>query len=117
MRRLWNNSVAFSAVISCDVTGVIVDVEATTAYRINEVNSAKTMIERVEQRFDLKPKRLIGDTAHGTAPMLRWLLEQKGIDPHIPVWDKAKRRIDESLRIRVRCGTRFLHRVQAPWLS
>lgn len=72
--------------------GVIVDVEATTAYRTNEVDSTKTMIERVEERFDLKPKRLIGDTAYGTAPMLGWLLQDKEIDPHIPVWDKAERR-------------------------
>lgn len=72
--------------------GVIVDVEATTAYRTNEVDSTKTMIERVEQRFDLKPKRLIGDTAYGTAPMLGWLLQEKEIDPHIPVWDKAERK-------------------------
>ena len=27
------------------------------------------MIERVEERFDVKPKRLIGDTACGTAPL------------------------------------------------
>jgi transposase len=72
--------------------GVIVDVEATTAYRTNEVDSTKTMIERVEQRFDLKPKRLVGDTAYGTAPMLGWLLQEKEIDPHIPVWDKAERK-------------------------
>jgi transposase len=72
--------------------GVIVDVEAPTAYRTNEVDSTKTMIERVEQRFDLKPKRLIGDTAYGTAPMLGRLLQEKEIDPHIPVWDKAERK-------------------------
>jgi hypothetical protein len=28
------------------------------------------MIDRVEQRFRLKPKRLVGDTAYGTASML-----------------------------------------------
>jgi transposase len=72
--------------------GVIVDVEATASYRTDEVESTRTMIERVEQRFDLKPKRLIGDTAYGTAPMLGWLLQEKEIDPHIPVWDKAERK-------------------------
>jgi hypothetical protein len=71
---------------------VIVDVEATTAYRTKEVDSTKTMIERVEERFDLKPRRLIGDTAYGTAPMLGWLLQEKEIDPHIPFWDKAERK-------------------------
>src|ERR1700761_108496 len=49
------------------------------------------MIERTEERFGLKPERLIGDTAYGAAPMLNWLVEEKGIAPHIPVFDKSKR--------------------------
>ena len=53
--------------------GIIVDVEATSAHRTEEIESTKTMIDRVEQRFDLKPDRLIGDTAYGTGPMLAWL--------------------------------------------
>lgn len=35
--------------------GVIMDVEASRAIRQAEVGAAKTMIERTEQRFDLKP--------------------------------------------------------------
>lgn len=50
--------------------GIILDVEATPAHRTEEVDSTKTMIERVKQQFDLKPKRLVGDTAYGAAPML-----------------------------------------------
>ncbi len=50
--------------------GIILDVEATPANRAEEVGSTKTMIERVEQRFSIKPQRLVGDTAYGTAPML-----------------------------------------------
>jgi IS5 family transposase len=42
--------------------GIIVDVEATPAYRSQEVDSTKTMINRVEQRLQLKPNRLVGDT-------------------------------------------------------
>ena len=49
------------------------------------------MIDRVEERFNLKPKRLIGDTAYGTGPMLGWLVDEKQIEPHIPVWDKSER--------------------------
>jgi DDE family transposase len=49
------------------------------------------MIERVEERFDLKPGRLIGDTAYGAAPMLAWLVEEKAIEPHVPVCDKTER--------------------------
>ena len=38
-----------------------------------------------------KSVRLAGDTAYGAAPMLNWLVEAKGIAPHIPVFDKSKR--------------------------
>src|SRR4026209_1830264 len=71
--------------------GVIVDVEATRAIRQAEVGAAKTMIDRTEERFGLKPERLVGDTAYGAAPMLNWLVEGKGIAPHIPLFDKSKR--------------------------
>src|SRR5476649_1623678 len=71
--------------------GIIVDVEASRAIRQAEVGAARTMIERTEERFGLKPERLIGDTAYGAAPMLNWLVEEKGIAPHIPVFDKSKR--------------------------
>ncbi len=70
--------------------GIIVDVEATRAHRTDEVASTKTMLERVEERFDLKPKRLAADTAYGSAALLGWLVEEKEILPHIPVWDKSE---------------------------
>jgi transposase len=70
---------------------VIMDVEATRAIRQAEVGSARTMIDRVADRFGLMPKRLAGDTAYGTAAMLAWLVKQRGIAPHIPVFDKSKR--------------------------
>ena len=69
---------------------VIVDVEATPTRISKEVNATETMIERTHERFALKPKHLAGDVAYGTAEMLGWLVE-RGIDPHIPVWDKGKR--------------------------
>jgi hypothetical protein len=53
------------------------DVEPTPAHRTAEVESTKTMIDRVEAQFDIKPERLIGDTAYGTAPMLAWMVEEK----------------------------------------
>lgn len=70
---------------------VIMDVEATPALRTAEVKATKAMIDRVEQRFALKPKRLIGDTAYGTAEMLAWMVGEKNIAPHVPVWDKGER--------------------------
>lgn len=78
--------------------GIIVDVEATPAHRTQEVESTRTMIDRVEQRLDLKPQRLVGDTAYGTAPLLGWLVQNKQIEPHVPVWDKTARK-DGSLSI------------------
>ncbi len=62
------------------------------------------MIERTEERFGLKPERLVGDTAYGAAPMLNWLVEEKGIAPHIPVFDKSKRDDGTFSRSDFRCG-------------
>src|SRR4051794_30624288 len=71
--------------------GAIVDVEACRAIRQVEVGAARTMLERTEERFGLKPERLVADTAYGAAPMLNWLVEEKGIAPHMPVFDRSKR--------------------------
>jgi len=71
--------------------GIIVDVEATPAHRTEEVDATRTMIERVERQFDLTPKRLVADTAYGAAPMLNWIVNEKKIEPHIPVWEKSLR--------------------------
>jgi len=70
---------------------VIVDVEATPARTYDEVEATKTMIDRTEQCFDLKPKRLAADTAYGTGRFLGWLVKDKKITPHIPVRDKSDR--------------------------
>lgn len=71
--------------------GVIVDVEATTAVRPAEVTAAKRMIERTQQRFDLLPEKLAADTGYGSAEMLGWLVDEKGIEPHVPVIDNSRR--------------------------
>jgi transposase len=78
--------------------GIIVDVEATPAHRTQEVESTKAMLDRVEQRFGIKPRRLVGDTAYGTAEMLSWMVKEKNIAPHVPVWDKTERK-DGSLSV------------------
>jgi hypothetical protein len=56
-----------------------------------ERGADKTMIERIEQRFDIKPERLAGDTAYGSGANLNWLVNEAKIAPHIPVVDKSKR--------------------------
>ena len=71
---------------------VILDVEATRSIRQAEVGSVRTMVDRVGERFDLMPERLIADTAYGSGPMLDWLVNERGIAPHIPVIDKSGRK-------------------------
>src|SRR5262249_17901729 len=71
--------------------GIIMDGKASGAIRQAEVGAAKTMIERTEQRFDIKPERLAGDTAYGSGANLNWLINEAKIAPHIPVVDKSKR--------------------------
>nr|NIS40587.1 transposase [Desulfuromonadales bacterium] len=76
---------------------IIVDVEATRAIRTAEVGAARTMIDRVADRFGLKPRRLAGDSAYGSAQMLAWLVKERQIAPHIPVYDTSKR-VEGALR-------------------
>jgi len=71
--------------------GVIMDVEASRAIRQAEVGAGKTMVERTEECFGIKPKRLAGDTAYGSGANLNWLVNDMDIAPHIPVNDKSKR--------------------------
>ena len=88
---------AYSTNYLVDVdAGIIVDVEATPALRTDEVNATRTMVDRVEERFHLKPSRLIGDMAYGAAELLGWMVNEKAIEPHVPVWDKTQRN-DETL--------------------
>ena len=71
--------------------GVIVDVEATRAIRQAEVGAARTMLERTETRSGIKPAFLTADSAYGSADSLAWLVKEKDIAPHIPVFDKSNR--------------------------
>jgi IS5 family transposase len=83
---------AYSTNYLIDVqSGVIVDVEATAAHRTEETEATKVMLERVAARHEITPQRLIGDTAYGTGPMLEWLVQDKGIEPHVPVFEKTER--------------------------
>lgn len=71
--------------------GIIMDVEASRAIRQAEVGASRTMIERTEATFGIKPDWLAADTAYGSAPNLHFLVDEKGIAPHVPVIDKSKR--------------------------
>jgi DDE family transposase len=71
---------------------VIMDVEATTAIRQAEVGAAKAMLDRTAEQFDLTPSRLVADAGYGSAEMIGWLVDERGIEPHVKLMDKSERR-------------------------
>jgi transposase len=71
--------------------GIIVDVEASAVSSAQELQATRTMLDRVEERFGMTPQRLVGDTNYGSAAMLAWLVDEKQIEPHVPVWDRTPR--------------------------
>lgn len=68
---------------------VIMDVEATTAVRQAEVTAQRRMLDRTQERFGIWPERLAADTGYGDAANLAWLVHERGIEPHIPVFEKS----------------------------
>lgn len=70
---------------------IILDVEASRAIRQAEVGASRTMLDRTAERFGLTPQSLVADSAYGSAENLAWLVKQRGIAPHIPVFDKSNR--------------------------
>jgi IS5 family transposase len=69
---------------------IILDVEASPSTHKLEVATSRTMIDRVESLHGISPRRLIGDTSYGAMENLHYLVSEKGIEPHIPVWDKTQ---------------------------
>jgi hypothetical protein len=108
MDRQGQQTVQFGYGLKCLIdikNAVTIDVEATPARTYDEVAATQTMLDRAQERFDLKPKRLAADMADGAGKFLRWLLKTKKIIPHIPVWDKSDRQHAFS-RARTFAGTR-----------
>ena len=71
---------------------IIVDVEATRAIRQAEVGAARTMIDT--NRGPLRPQAQTAGRRYAPMvrpPMLAWLVKEKEIAPHIPVFDKSRR--------------------------
>ena len=66
------------------------DVEATTAIRQAEVGAAKTMLDRTAEQFDVAPSRLVADARYGSAEMIEWLVDERGIEPHMKLMDKSE---------------------------
>src|ERR1700688_4898016 len=70
---------------------VILDVEASRAIRQAEGGASATMIDRSARRFGIMRRPLAADSAYGSAENLAWLVKERQIEPHIPVFDKSTR--------------------------
>jgi len=73
---------------------VIMDVEGSPSTHGLEVLTTKLMIQRVEDTHNITPDYLLGDTAYGASANLNFVVNEKGIEPYIPVWDKSNRKDD-----------------------
>ena len=49
------------------------------------------MLDRTAQQFDLTPSRLVADGGYGSADMIEWLVDERGIEPHVKLMDKSER--------------------------
>ena len=84
---------------------VIVDVEPTPARTYDEVEATKTMLDRTERCFGMKPKRLAADIAYANVHFLSCLLDRQ-IAPHIPVRAPSERDDGTFSRSDFRCAKR-----------
>ena len=57
----------------------------------SEVGAAKTMLDRTAEQFDATPSRLVADGGYGSAEMVGWLVDERGIEPHVNLIDKSER--------------------------
>ncbi len=89
-----NGGLAFFAYCTNYLTdlkhAVIMDVEATTAVRKGEVTAQRRTLDRSQKRFGIWPERLAADTGYGDAANLAWLVHERGIEPHIPVFGRNR---------------------------
>jgi transposase len=69
-------------------SGVTLDVEASPARFAAEVDAGRVMLERAVERFGYRPKRVLADTAYGSAAFLAFVHE-RGTMPHIPVLERS----------------------------
>ena len=56
-----------------------------------EVGAAKTMLDRTAEQFDLTPSRLVADGGYGSAEMVGWPVDERGIEPRVNLIDKSER--------------------------
>ena len=49
------------------------------------------MLDRTAEQFDVTPSRLVADGGYGSAEMVGWLVDERGIEPHVNLIDKSER--------------------------
>jgi hypothetical protein len=54
-----------------------------------KMTATKTMLERTQHCFGLKPQRLAANAAYGSGLMIGWLMRHE-IEPHIPLLDRER---------------------------
>ena len=68
-----------------------IDTALDLSWLRSELASHYSSIGRPSIDPDLMIRMLVVGYVFAIAPMLNWLVEEKGIAPHIPVFDKSKR--------------------------
>jgi hypothetical protein len=49
------------------------------------------MLDRTVEQFNITPSRLVADGGYGSAEMVGWLVDERGIEPHVKLIDKTER--------------------------
>jgi hypothetical protein len=49
------------------------------------------MLDRTAEQFKVAPSRLVADAGYGSAEMLGWMVDGRGIEPHVKLMDKSER--------------------------
>src|ERR1700733_1729256 len=49
------------------------------------------MLDRTAEQFAVAPSRLVADAGYGSAEMIGWLVDERGIEPHVKLMDKSER--------------------------
>jgi hypothetical protein len=49
------------------------------------------MLDRTAERLDVTPSRLVAHAGYGSAEMVGWLVDERGIEPQVKLMDKSER--------------------------
>jgi hypothetical protein len=52
------------------------------------------MLDPTAEQFDVTPSRLVADGGYGSAEMVGWLVDERGIETQVNLTDKAERRTE-----------------------